>query len=71
MVTQPAQGESGEGGQTSNAKEKTHLSFGETEAFPGEWKGVRRLGLGESLDNAGRPHDKDNAAVCPAEPVDR
>jgi hypothetical protein len=71
MVTEPTEGESAECRQAGESEKEAHFSFAEAEADPGEGECRRGLGLGESLDQPGEPHDCHQEARIAIESTDR
>jgi hypothetical protein len=67
MVAKPAEGEGAESREAGETEEKAHLTFGEPEAGTGEWQCCSRLRLGETLDQAGKPHDRNQQPRVPIE----
>jgi hypothetical protein len=71
MVTEPSEREGTECRQPGEAEKEAHFTFAEAETDSGEGECRRRLGLGESLDQPGEPHDDYQKARIAIESTDR
>jgi hypothetical protein len=70
MVTEPTEGKGAECRQPGKPEKETHFAFAKAETDSGEGECRRRLGLGESLDQPGEPHNGHQETRITIEPTD-